>query len=126
DTEAPASAPPPRTAVYPLVGRQSEWQMLLGAWRTAAAGRARLLVIRGEAGIGKTRLAEDLVAWSRLNTVTAVTARCYAGEGRLAYAPIAAWLRNDALRPALTQLDPAWTTDVARLRPELLTLRPDE
>jgi DNA-binding SARP family transcriptional activator len=125
DTEAPAIAPPPRTAVYPLVGRQSEWQMLLHAWRTAAAGRTRLLVIRGEAGIGKTRLAEELVDWSRLNTITAVTARCYAGEGRLAYAPIAAWLRNDALRPALMQLDPAWMTDVARLRPELVTVRPD-
>src|SRR4029453_5282017 len=124
DTEAPASAPPPRPAVYPLVGRQSEWHMLLHAWRTAAAGQTRLLVIRGEAGIGKTRLAEELVDWSRLNNVTAVTARCYAGEGRLAYAPIATWLRDDALRPALTQLDPAWMTDVARLRPEFLTLRP--
>jgi len=125
DTEAPAIAPPPRTAVYPLVGRQSEWQMLLRAWRTAAAGRTRLLVIRGEAGIGKTRLAEELVDWSRMNSVSAVTAWCYAGEGRLAYAPIATWLRNDALRPALMQLDPAFMSDVARLRPDLLALRPD-
>ena len=38
----------------------------------------------------RRRLAEELVDWSGLNGVTAVTARCYAGEGRLAYAPIAA------------------------------------
>jgi DNA-binding SARP family transcriptional activator len=125
DDAAPMTPAPPRTAVYPLVGRLSEWRALLNAWRDAAAGRTRLFLIRGEAGIGKTRLAEELIDWSRLNGITAVTARCYAGEGRLAFAPIAAWLKSDALRPALMQLDPSWMTDVARLRPELLAARPD-
>ena len=125
DAEAPVIPAPPRTAVYPLVGRQSEWQALLNAWRAAAAGRTRLFLIRGEAGIGKTRLAEELVDWSGLNGITSVTTRCYAGEGRLAYAPIAAWLKSDALRPALMKLDPSWMTDVARLRPELLAARPE-
>ena len=125
DAAAAVIPAPPRTAVYPLVGRVSEWQALLNAWRAAAAGRTRLFLIRGEAGIGKTRLAEELVDWSRLNGITPVTARCYAGEGRLAYAPIAAWLRTNALRPALMKLDPSWATDVARLRPELLAERPE-
>ena len=125
DTETPVVPAPPRTAVYPLVGRQSEWHALLNAWRAAAAGRIRLFLIRGEAGIGKTRLAEELIDWCGLNGATAVAARCYAGEGRLAYAPIAAWLKNEVLRPALMRLDPPWVTDVARLRPELLAGRPD-
>ncbi len=125
DTAATTSAAPPRTVVYPLVGRQAEWQTLLSAWRATSTGRMRMALIRGEAGIGKTRLAEELVDWSRANNVSALTARCYAGEGRLAYAPIAAWLKDDALRVALRQLDPATMTDVARLRPELLALRPD-
>jgi DNA-binding SARP family transcriptional activator len=125
DAAAPALPAPPRTAVYPLVGRQPEWQALLNAWRAAAAARAQLFLIRGEAGIGKTRLAEELVDWSRLNGISPVTTRCYAGEGRLAYAPIAAWLKSDALRQALMKLDPSWMTDVARLRPELLGERPD-
>jgi DNA-binding SARP family transcriptional activator len=125
EAAAPAIVAPPRTAVYPLVGRQSEWHALLSAWRGAAAGRARLFLIRGEAGIGKTRLTEELVDWSGLNDVTALTARCYAGEGRLAYAPIAAWLDDDALRSTLRQLQPSDASDVARLCPELLSLRPD-
>ena len=125
DAETPVIQAPPRTAVYPLVGRQSEWQALLNAWRIAAAGRTRLFLIRGEAGIGKSRLAEELVDWSRLNGITPVPARCYAGEGRLAYAPIAAWLKSDALRPSLMKLDPSWMTDVARLRAELLVDRPE-
>jgi len=125
DAAAPVSPAPPRTAVYPLVGRPSEWQTLLNAWRAAAAGRPRLFLIRGEAGIGKTRLAEELVDWSGLNGITSVTTRCHTGEGHLAYAPIAAGLKSEALRPALMRLDPAWMTDVARLHPELLTARPD-
>ncbi len=37
DAMTPVVAPPPRTAVYPLVGRQSEWHALLNAWQAAAA-----------------------------------------------------------------------------------------
>jgi DNA-binding SARP family transcriptional activator len=125
DATAPAVPAPPRTALYPLVGRQSEWQSLLNAWSAATPGRTRLVSIRGESGIGKTRLAEELVDWSRLNGITPVTSRCYAGEGRLAYAPIAAWLKSEALQPGLARLDPTWLTDVARLLPEVLVERPD-
>jgi DNA-binding SARP family transcriptional activator/predicted ATPase len=125
DPEQPAASAPTRTAVYPLAGRQTEWLSLLSAWRTAAAGRTRLCVIRGEAGIGKTRLAEELIAWTGLNAVTALSARCYAGEGRLAYAPIASWLKSAALQPSLMRLDASWLTDVARLHPEILAARHD-
>ena len=125
DPSEPVSPPPPRTAVYPLVGRQSEWRSIVDAWQTAASGRMRLLAIRGEAGIGKTRLAEELTGWAGVNGIAAVAARCYAGEARLAYAPIADWLKSDVLRASLTRLEPAWMTDVARLSPALLAARPD-
>jgi DNA-binding SARP family transcriptional activator len=123
--ETPPSPAPPRTSVYPLVGRHSEFRALLNAWHGATAGRPSLVLIRGEAGIGKSRLAEELIDWCRLENVTAVAARCYAGEGRLAYAPIASWLKSDRLQPALRSLDEAWLTDVARLHPELVAARPD-
>jgi tetratricopeptide (TPR) repeat protein len=125
DPEEPVSQTPPRTAVYPLVGRQFEWRTMVDAWQTAAAGRMRLLVIRGEAGIGKTRLAEELCGWAGVNGIAAVSARSYAGEARLAYAPIADWLKSDVLRAALMRLEPAWLTDVARLSPAVLTMRAD-
>ena len=123
--EAPPSPAPPRTSVYPLVGRHAEFRTLLNAWSVAATGTPSLVLIRGEAGIGKSRLAEELIDWCRLETITAVTARCYAGEGRLAYAPIASWLKSDALQPMLRALDEAWLTDVARLHPALAAARPD-
>ena len=54
-----------------------------------------------------------------------MTARCYAGEGHLAYAPIAAWLKSDALQSTLTRLDASPLTDVARLFPEVVVARPE-
>jgi len=125
DEAAPAAPATPRTAVYPLVGRQAEWQALQSAWRTAATGRPRLFLIRGEAGIGKTRLAEELVDWCAVQTINTATTRCYAGEGRLAYAPIVTWLKSSALQSTLMKLDAYWMTDVARLRPDLLAARPE-
>lgn len=76
DAEMPPIVPAPRTAVYPLVGRNAEWQALLNAWHTASAGRPRLSLIRGEAGIGKSRLAEELIGWCGRQRITVLTARC--------------------------------------------------
>lgn len=125
DAEAPVILPAPRTVVYPLVGRMAEWKALLNAWHIASAGRPQLCLIRGEAGIGKSRLAEELVGWCGRQRVTVLTARCYAGEGRLPYAPIAAWLKSDALQSTLTRLDAPSLSDVARIRPEIVAMRPD-
>ena len=115
----------PRTASYPLVGRDAEWSQLRRTWQAASAGEQQLLLIRGVAGIGKTRLAEELSEWCGSRGVTVVTTRCYASGGRLAYAPIAAWLQSEALRPTLMALDAVWLTDIARIRPEVLVARPD-
>jgi DNA-binding SARP family transcriptional activator len=127
DAAAAAQATPssPRTAVFPLVGRHAEWTALLAAWHAAGAGRPRLVLIRGDAGIGKTRLAEELVDWCHVNNVVALTSRCYAGEGQLAYAPIVAWLKSQAMQSALVGLDASYVADIARLHPEIAAARPD-
>lgn len=100
----------------PLVGRQAEWVHLQDAWRQASSGRPCLALISGEAGIGKTRLAEEMMDWARRQGIATASARCYAAEGGLAYAPLAAWLRS---RP-LPLLAPHWQSEIARVLPELL------
>lgn len=123
--EEPALPHPARPAAPPLIGREEEWARLLGVWHRAARGHAQMVVIRGEAGIGKTRLAEELADWCAQQGLTVATARSYAVEGRLAYAPVTDWLRSHAVRPTLPTLDVVWLSEIARLVPELVTERPD-
>ncbi|MEZ4768001.1 MAG: BTAD domain-containing putative transcriptional regulator [Caldilineales bacterium] len=104
----------------PLVDRQAEWQTLLAAWQRARRGRPGVVLIAGEAGIGKTRLAEELMERVRRQGITAASARAYEAEGDMAYAPLAELLRSPALQPWLSQLDPVWRREVARLVPEVL------
>lgn len=108
-----------------MVGRRDEWQRLLAAWRDAAGGAAQLALIEGEAGLGKSRLAEELFTWVRGQGVAAAYTRSYAAEGRLSLAPVTNWLRSPALRPHLAALGDVWLTEVSRLLPELLAERPD-
>ena len=109
----------------PLVGRSTEWATLLASHGAARDGR--LVVIEGEAGIGKTRLAESFMAYARRRGARTALARCFDGELNLAYGPFVEGLRgvldNGAEPPAA--LPPATLTELGRLLPELLTARPN-
>jgi DNA-binding SARP family transcriptional activator len=115
----------PLSATAPLVGRDQEWKRIQAIWQVVISGRPRLLILSGEAGIGKTRLAEDLLRWAtRQGFITALT-QCYPAEGDLAYSPVMALLRSDALRPGLALLAPEWRTEIARLAPDLVATASD-
>lgn len=113
---APYGGAPPGSPS--LVGRRAEWRQLLHAWQAATAGPPRLLVISGEAGSGKTRLAEELLHWAEQQGFATARAPCYAAEGDLAYAPLCAWLRAPGIAAARAVLAPCWRSEVARLLPE--------
>lgn len=126
-----ATAPEPETITetaarrqeHPLHGRHAEWRALLTAWKEAAIGRAGVVTLHGVAGIGKSRLAEELCIWVERQGGTVARTRSYAAEGRLAYAPATQWLRSPALRPQLLKLDTVWLAQLVRILPELRTER---
>ena len=112
-------------APFKLVGRQSEWQQLQTAWKRTVSGDAHLVLITGEAGIGKSRLAEELFSWvMRQGFMTAYT-RSYGVEGRLSLGPVTDLLRSGNIRSHIASLDKVWMTEIARLLPELLFEQPD-
>jgi DNA-binding SARP family transcriptional activator len=122
---AVSRARPSRPSERPaLVGRRREWGRIQGAWQQTGAGQAHFLLIRGEAGIGKTRLLEELGQWAALQGAVVAQSRAYLAHTHLAYTPLATWLRSDALRPGLAKLDPVWLPELARLLPELAAERP--
>jgi DNA-binding SARP family transcriptional activator len=113
-----------RQAQPPLVGRTGEWKTLQDAWYRAASGRPHALLLSGEAGIGKTRLAEELLAWVGRQGNPTAEAHCYAAEGSLTYTAVIAWLRSPAIYPTLETVDALWRSELARLLPELVIEHP--
>ena len=128
DAEPGPKAPPGRQEGIPappsLVGRQGEWAKLRGAWERAVHGPACFALVTGDAGIGKSRLAEELLTWAERQGVATAKTRCYAAEGRLSLAPVSEWLRSERLAPHLARLEDVWRVEVARILPELLAARP--
>jgi class 3 adenylate cyclase/predicted ATPase len=68
-----------RTRV-PLVGRDPERRALVQAWEKARAGEGQVVLVTGDAGIGKSRLAAELVEHARGERCAAV--RCYCAPYR--------------------------------------------
>jgi DNA-binding SARP family transcriptional activator len=111
----------------PLVGRAGPLAALRAAFVRAQSGQAQLVVLQGEAGIGKTRLAREFLAWARAQGANALMGHAFELAGNLPYAPIVA-----ALRPLLERenapddlLGDLWLTELARLLPELRERYPD-
>ena len=113
--------------LLPLVGRGAELMTLIRVYERHGAD-GYFIALEGEAGIGKTRLAEEFLARVRAHGATIITVRCYEGEANVAYGPV-----SDGLRGALAQsacadrldaLPAHWLAEAARLLPELSVLAP--
>ncbi len=100
-----------------LFGRSAELGLLQDLWRTAAAGRAGLVLVRGEAGVGKTRLVAEVAAMARLEGAVVAGSQCFGTAGRLALAPVADWLRSPAVQASAATLEEPWRAEVNRLVP---------
>jgi predicted ATPase len=71
-------------------GRSDELLALAGAFERAAAGHGRLVAVCEEAGIGKSRLVEELVRRAGLPPGRVPTGRCFEQTGAPSYWP---WIR---------------------------------
>src|SRR5829696_8407257 len=102
-----------------LVGRSPERTRLAQLWRASERGRAQLVLVTGEPGIGKTRLLEELRSWCAHQGAITAEARSYPAEGSLAYGPVVAWLRAEPLAARRRRLDRGRLAELARVLPEL-------
>ncbi len=104
-------------AAAQLIGRSRELDLLHEKWRAAAAGSRGLVLVRGGAGVGKTRLVTEIAGQALLQGAVVASSQCFGTSGRLALAPVADWLRTPAVQSAVAALDPAWRSEVGRLLP---------
>jgi class 3 adenylate cyclase/tetratricopeptide (TPR) repeat protein len=73
--------------VLPLVDRIEELGNLRAALERTIQGKGDLIFIAGEAGVGKTRIADELSALAREKHATVLYGRCSRREGKIPYAP---------------------------------------
>jgi class 3 adenylate cyclase len=104
-TVTPQLAPRPAAIEVPLpavvgatrqgafVGREVEQERLAGVWAEVKAGRRQMVLMAGEPGIGKSRLAAELAAMAHGEGAVVLWGRCDEGLG-VAYQPVVEALRH--------------------------------
>jgi DNA-binding SARP family transcriptional activator len=111
-----------------IVGRGRELEELVGGLNDAFAGRGRVFLLVGEPGIGKSRLADELIAHGRGRGARVLVGRCWEAGGAPAYWP---WVQSLRTYVGTTEAEPlrlqlgAGAVDLAQLLPELRELFPD-
>ena len=102
-----------------LVGRERELAALTELWETVRSGRGGVAVIGGEGGIGKTRLALELVARARAGGARAAGCAAVDLGGAPPFAPWAELLAELARDLEPPPADAQWPEELARLAPSL-------
>jgi DNA-binding SARP family transcriptional activator len=136
-----AMAPPPRkqtpmppTALSlamlldgPLLGRTAELSTLIRVYHRTQRGQTQVVLLEGEVGIGKTRLATEFLAWAGIEGADVLQGQAFETGGQLPYRPVI-----EALRPRIERenapddlLSDLWLAELARLLPELGDRYPD-
>ncbi|MFD3971018.1 ATP-binding protein [Streptomyces cyaneofuscatus] len=111
------NADPPIPLPAALTGRSA----LLDGLRPVLGRRPSVVVITGEAGVGKSRLVRELLTRTRSSGTPALTARCRESDAPFPYAPLIEALSR--CRPRPEDLPPV-TGALRGLLPELADLLP--
>jgi DNA-binding SARP family transcriptional activator len=118
----PAFTPPP----WDFVGRDSELVAIREAWREASHGRGGLLLVAGEAGIGKTRLVQEAIGRLDPPPSTILVGRARPGAA-IPYGPLVGAVRRVLAvlpPPAWPALSPPWGSALVAFLPELGDIEP--
>ncbi|NIA09568.1 MAG: AAA family ATPase, partial [Nitrospiraceae bacterium] len=102
----------------PFVGRRDEMRQLMQQWGQATRGRGALVMIGGEAGVGKTRLVEEFAHRAEVQGGRVLMGHTLP-TGELPYRPVVSALRRALPLIAALDLSTFWLAVVAQLLPEL-------
>jgi len=119
--------PPANLLDGPFLGRAAEFGALIDCYQRSHAGQPQLVLLQGETGIGKTRLATEFAGWAQAQGAVVLAGRALQTGRQLPYQPLI-----DVLRRQLEQehapdnlLSAVWLAELSRLLPELRDRYPD-
>jgi predicted ATPase/DNA-binding SARP family transcriptional activator len=130
DLAAPAATTDPVWTTLPgldvaLVGREDMLDGMQKAYERAKVGEVQVILISGEAGIGKSRLIEEFAA-KLAGQVQVLAATAHRDAQASPFQPLVEALRPSLLAHHASRDVPDWClAEAARLMPELRRLRPD-
>lgn len=111
-------APRPR---FEFVGRNIEHARLVARFDAVRRGDTQVVILEGEAGIGKSRLAGEFLRWAATHGTIILSSKEFERGGRLPYRTIVELLRAPVAleHVARSAIPPVYLTEVARLLPDL-------
>jgi DNA-binding CsgD family transcriptional regulator len=104
-----------------LVGRDAEVTRLLALFDEAAAGRAMVALVSGDAGVGKTRLTAEVMRLAGDRGFTVLSGQCAEIGDSVPYLPLADALRGAVATPEVAER----VRDAVAARPALGWLLPE-
>ena len=108
-----------------LAGRRPELQLLRSSFEEAGAARPSLILVTGDAGLGKTRLARELEQIAAADGAITLRGQCLElSFGELPYAPVAGALRHAdpaVLGAAVSELPADGRHELARAFPDVVS-----
>lgn len=108
-----------------LIGRTSELAEARELWHRTREGRGHAVLLSGEPGAGKTRLAREITIQAAVDGALVLTGGCYEYEATTPYLPFVEafrrWLREEQDDDKLRELLGDAATQIAKLAPEIET-----
>ncbi len=100
---------------------------MIETYHAAQREQAQVLILRGEAGIGKTRLANTFLEWTKAQGADILSGRAFETGSSLPYLPLIEAFRKRIERENAPDdlLSDIWLSELSRLLPELCERYPD-
>lgn len=119
-----APVPRPLQGEEVLIGREQELRALASAWELAQKGAARVVLVSGEAGMGKTRCITEFLRQSRGQEAYILISRAAEDPPSRPYQAVSDLLSPAVEQGAIPEMDDGSLAEVARIVPELIRRRP--
>jgi DNA-binding SARP family transcriptional activator len=111
----------------PFLGRSAEFGTLIKCYQRMDAGQPHLVLLQGETGIGKTRLATEFLGWAQAQGAEVLVGRALQTGRQLPYQPLVDVMRCRLERGNAPDdlLSDVWLAELSRLLPELSDRYPE-
>ena len=119
--------PPANLLDGPFLGRAAEFGTLIECYQRVYEGQPQLVLLQGETGIGKSRLATEFTSWAQAQGADVLVGRALQTGRQLPYQPLIDVLCNQLEQEHAPDdlLSDVWLAELSRFLPELRDRYPD-